>query len=128
MDFSGVAAGMAGPPMRNPVSPRNRVSLVASGPDQKSDGAAPAPLQVLDLARHDDAIVVAAEVRHVADRLERVLRKDEDPRLHPLEAAEDLQDVLPVVGHVRGLAVGAHVAELLDDLPALGVHDYDVAL
>src|SRR5262249_24379984 len=47
--------------------------------------------QVLDLGGHDHAVVVAAEVRQVTDRLERVLCVHEHAARQPLEAAEDLQ-------------------------------------
>src|SRR5262249_30617479 len=52
-----------------------------------SNGAAPAPLELLHTARHDDTIVVAAEVRQVTDGVERrLLLVDENARLQTLEA------------------------------------------
>src|SRR5262249_26300479 len=68
-------------------------------PAARSHGAAAAPLQLLHLAGHHDAIVVAAEVRHVANGVKRrLLLVDKNARLQALEAAEDLQHVFPVVG------------------------------
>ena len=65
---------------------------------------------------------MAAKVRHHPDRFQGVLREDEDPALQPLEAAKNLQYVLPVVSHRHRLAVRRDILELLDDLPTAGIH------
>jgi hypothetical protein len=57
---------------------------------------------------------MAAEVRHVADLFEGILAEDKGTGLHPLEAGEDDEGVLAVVGGGGGLGVDADVAELLD--------------
>ena len=54
--------------------------------------------------------------------------KTNRPRREALEAAEDLEHVLAVVAHRHGLAIRPDVAELLDDLPRLGVHDHHIAV
>jgi len=72
--------------------------------------------------------VVPAEVGLVAHRLERVLGEDEQPAGQPLEAAEDLQHILAVVGHRHRLAVRPDVLELLDDLPRLRIDHHHRAV
>src|SRR5215831_4950805 len=74
------------------------------------------------LCGDDDTVMVPSEVRHIPDRLERILRIDEHSAGQPLKAAEDLQDILAVVGNGHGLTVWADVFKFLHDLPGLRVH------
>src|SRR6516164_4457269 len=87
-----------------------------------SEGRASTIEQMLNLRRHDHAVVVAAEVRKEPHGLECVLREREQAAREALETAIDLEHVLAVVAYRHGLAVGTDGPELLDDLPGLGVN------
>ena len=87
------------------------------GTPHLSDGCAAAVDQFLVVARDDHAVVVAAEVRHIADWLQGILCEYECATFQPLEAAKDLQDVLSVVGNVHRLAVDPDILEALDRRP-----------
>jgi hypothetical protein len=79
----------------------------------------------LVIARNDHTIMVAAEIRHVADRLKRILPEDERSSFQTLESAEYLQDILAVVARRHCLAVDPDVVEPLDCLPCRCVNDQD---
>ena len=91
--------------------------------DLGSDRRAAAVDQFLVIARDDHAVMVTTEVRHIADRFQGILREHECATFQPLEAAEDLQDVLSVIGNVHRLAVDADVLEALDRRPGGGIDD-----
>ena len=93
-----------------------------------SHGRAAAVDKLLIVARDDHAVMVTAEVREIADRLQRILREDEGSALHALEAAEDRQHIFSVVGNMHGLGVDADILEALDRRPRVGVDDDDGAL
>lgn len=89
------APATAIPAARSPSRHGRRMASViairaaSSGSDEcgsSSHGAAAAELQLLDRGGHDHALMMPAEVWHVADLFERVLSEDEDPRLHSLES------------------------------------------
>ena len=89
---------------------------------------APAVYQLFHLGGYYYAIVMAAKIRQHPDRFQRVLRKDKDSALQPLEAAKDLQYVFSVVSHRHRLAVRRDVLELLNNLPIAGIHYAAAAL
>src|SRR5262249_61910545 len=90
-----------------------------------SNGGATTVNKFLVIARNDHTIMVAAEIRHVADRLKRILPEDKRPSLQTLESAEYLQDVLAVVARRHRLAVDADIVEPLDRLPCRRVDNQD---
>src|SRR5262245_28156119 len=75
------------------------------------------------IARDNHTIVMAAEIWHVTDRLERILPEDKRPSFQTLESAEYLQDVLAIVARRHRLAVDADFVEPLDRLPCRCVED-----
>ena len=93
-----------------------------------SHGRAAAVDKLLVVARDDHAVMVTAEVREIADRLQRILGEDEGSALQALEAAEDRQHIFSVIGNVHGLSVDADILEALDGCPRVGVDDDDGAL
>lgn len=105
------------------VAVRNLARHIFLERDLGSDSRAPTVDQFLVVARDDHAVMVTAEVRHVADRFQCILREYECAAFHPLEAAKDLQDVFSVIGNMHRLAVDANVLEALDRLPCVGVDD-----
>ena len=66
---------------------------------------------------------MTAEVRHKAQRFERILTEDEHPRRQALEATKNLKHILAVIADRHGLTIRPDVDEFLDDLPGLGIDD-----
>ena len=91
--------------------------------DLGSDRRAAAVDQFLVVARDDHAVMVTTEVWHIADGLQGILREYECATFQSLEATEDLQDVLSVIGNVHRLAVDTDVLEALDRRPGGGIDD-----
>ena len=79
--------------------------------------------QFLGVARYDHAIMVAAEIRQISDRLEGILGEDKGATFQTLEPAEDLKHVFAIVARRHCLAIDSHVVEPLDRLPSVSVDD-----
>jgi len=92
------------------------------------DGATAAEFHLLHLGGDDHTIMVAAEVRHVTDLLQRVLTEDKGARLHSLESGKDDQGVFAVIGGGGGLRVDADIPELFYDPPVLGGDNINIGL
>src|SRR5215471_8438546 len=90
-----------------------------------SDGGAATVNKFLVIARNDHTVMMAAEIRHVADRLKRILPEDKRSCFQTLESAKYLQDVLAVVARRHRLAVDADIVEPLDRLPCRRVDNQD---
>ena len=90
------------------------------------DRAATTEFHLLHFGGYDDAVVVSAEVGHVADLFKGILAEDKGTGFHSLESREDHQGIFSIIGGGCSLGIDSNISELFNDFPILGCYDIDI--
>ena len=90
------------------------------------DRAATTEFHLLHFGGNDDAVVVSAEVGHVANLFKGVLPEDKGAGFHSLESRKDDQGIFSIIGCGCGLGIDSDISKLFDNFPVLSTHDINI--
>ena len=90
------------------------------------DRAATTEFHLLHFGGNDDAVVVSAEVGHVANLFKGVLPEDKGAGFHSLESRKDDQGIFSIIGCGCGLSIDSDISKLFDNFPVLSTHDINI--